>query len=247
MPVVFAYCAVTSLPLLYIGIFLVAAATIAQFSFWGNYLPRVYPIHLRGTGKASPLTWRAADRHDVRVGYRDIGDHTRSGLCAKEARVYGCSRRLCGLSRRIYCFLLASRAEARTTPRLMIAPSTPELAREQLDAHTREIVRWHFSAETGCPFWLDWARKAGWNPAEEITSFDDIIARFPPFEEEWLRDLQPELWVPRNTRADPSISSRPEAPRACLNSGSAGTITGSITVSSVRGSATSISRETITG
>jgi len=24
---------------------------VAQFSFWGNYLPRVYPIHLRGTGE----------------------------------------------------------------------------------------------------------------------------------------------------------------------------------------------------
>ena len=27
-------------------------ATIAQFSFWGNYLPRVYPVHLRGTGES---------------------------------------------------------------------------------------------------------------------------------------------------------------------------------------------------
>jgi hypothetical protein len=27
-------------------------ATIAQFSFWGNYLPRVYPTHLRGTGES---------------------------------------------------------------------------------------------------------------------------------------------------------------------------------------------------
>jgi hypothetical protein len=25
---------------------------VAQFSFWGNYLPRVYPIHLRGTGES---------------------------------------------------------------------------------------------------------------------------------------------------------------------------------------------------
>jgi MFS family permease len=25
--------------------------TVAQFSFWGNYLPRVYPTHLRGTGE----------------------------------------------------------------------------------------------------------------------------------------------------------------------------------------------------
>ena len=26
--------------------------TIAQFSFWGNYLPRVYPTYLRGTGES---------------------------------------------------------------------------------------------------------------------------------------------------------------------------------------------------
>ncbi len=34
------------------GIFLVGMATIAQMSFWGNYLPRVYPTHLRGTGES---------------------------------------------------------------------------------------------------------------------------------------------------------------------------------------------------
>ena len=33
-------------------IFLVAFMTVAQFSFWGNYLPRVYPLHLRGTGES---------------------------------------------------------------------------------------------------------------------------------------------------------------------------------------------------
>ena len=25
---------------------------MAQFSFWGNYLPRMYPTHLRGTGES---------------------------------------------------------------------------------------------------------------------------------------------------------------------------------------------------
>jgi hypothetical protein len=34
------------------GIFLVGLATISQMSFWGNYLPRVYPTHLRGTGES---------------------------------------------------------------------------------------------------------------------------------------------------------------------------------------------------
>ena len=26
--------------------------TVAQFSFWGNYLPRVFPTHVRGTGES---------------------------------------------------------------------------------------------------------------------------------------------------------------------------------------------------
>ncbi len=52
MPAVFAYAAVTSLPLLYVGIFFAGLLTVGQFSFWGNYLPRVYPIHLRGTGES---------------------------------------------------------------------------------------------------------------------------------------------------------------------------------------------------
>ena len=52
MPIVFAWIATTSLDWLYVGIFLAGFVTVAQFSFWGNYLPRVYPIHLRGTGES---------------------------------------------------------------------------------------------------------------------------------------------------------------------------------------------------
>jgi MFS family permease len=35
-----------------LGVFLAGLFTVAQFSFWGNYLPRVYPLHLRGTGES---------------------------------------------------------------------------------------------------------------------------------------------------------------------------------------------------
>jgi hypothetical protein len=31
--------------------FFAGFCTVAQLSFWGNYLPRVYPVHLRGTGE----------------------------------------------------------------------------------------------------------------------------------------------------------------------------------------------------
>ena len=34
-------------------------------------------------------------------------------------------------------------------------------AKAQLDAHTVEIVKWHFSPDTGSPFWLNWAKEAG--------------------------------------------------------------------------------------
>lgn len=41
-----------TLTLLKVGIFVAGLLTVAQFSFWGNYLPRVYPVHLRGTGES---------------------------------------------------------------------------------------------------------------------------------------------------------------------------------------------------
>jgi len=52
MPLVFGLLAVTSLKGLYVGVFFAGLLTVAQFSFWGNYLPRVYPLHLRGTGES---------------------------------------------------------------------------------------------------------------------------------------------------------------------------------------------------
>ena len=52
LPVVFAYIATRDLQWLYVGIFFAGLFTVGQFSFWGNYLPRVYPVHLRGTGES---------------------------------------------------------------------------------------------------------------------------------------------------------------------------------------------------
>ena len=34
------------------GIFVLGTVSVAQFSFWGNYLPTLYPTHLRGTGES---------------------------------------------------------------------------------------------------------------------------------------------------------------------------------------------------
>ena len=51
VPFVFYYAANTSLDLTRWGMFLAGVCTVGQLSFWGNYLPRVYPTHLRGTGE----------------------------------------------------------------------------------------------------------------------------------------------------------------------------------------------------
>jgi len=47
-----------------VGIFLYGITTIGQFSFWGNYLPRVFPTYLRGTGESfAANVGRTHDRH----------------------------------------------------------------------------------------------------------------------------------------------------------------------------------------
>jgi hypothetical protein len=84
-----------------------------------------------------------------------------------------------------------------------VPESSVQSARQQLDQHVREVVHWHFSPETGCAFWLDWAKQAGWDPRREIGSFSDLVARFPHFQDEWLRDLQPEVWVPAKFKGRP--------------------------------------------
>ena len=51
LPLVFWMAPTSSVSTLKIGMFFAGFCTVAQFSFWGNYLPRVYPTHLRGTGE----------------------------------------------------------------------------------------------------------------------------------------------------------------------------------------------------
>jgi hypothetical protein len=52
VPLVFFFPATNDLGLLQWGMFFAGLFTVGQFSFWGNYLPLVYPTHLRGTGES---------------------------------------------------------------------------------------------------------------------------------------------------------------------------------------------------
>jgi hypothetical protein len=90
-----------------------------------------------------------------------------------------------------------------------VTPSiSPELAakvkaaREELDAHTQEIVHWHFSPETGCPFWLEKAQSLKFNPLKDVKTFDDL-KKFPEFEDEWLRGGPVRRWVPKAFEKSP--------------------------------------------
>ena len=75
-------------------------------------------------------------------------------------------------------------------------------AAARLDAHTREIVAWHFDPKTGCPFWLDYASKLDWDPRNEIQCYADLD-RFDPFQDEWLRGGPVRRWVPKGLAGKP--------------------------------------------
>ena len=65
--------------------------------------------------------------------------------------------------------------------------SAVQEAGARLDTHVREIVKWHFSPESGTPFWLAWKKRQNWDPAVEVKGYEDL-KRFPNFQDEWLRD-----------------------------------------------------------
>lgn len=75
-------------------------------------------------------------------------------------------------------------------------------AQEKLDAQTREIVQWHFSPETGSPFWLEKAKTLKFDPLKEVNCFDDL-KKFPEFEDEWLRGGPVTRWLPKGLAGKP--------------------------------------------
>lgn len=76
-------------------------------------------------------------------------------------------------------------------------------AHQNLNNHLKEMIKWHFSPETGCPFWLDWLEKSDWNPIEEIQSVDDLV-KFDNFDgDTHLRDLPNDVWIPKKYQGKP--------------------------------------------
>jgi len=75
-------------------------------------------------------------------------------------------------------------------------------SRAQLDTHVRETIAWHFDPRTGCPFWLESAKRLGWDPRREVQSFADL-KKFPIFEDDWLRGGPVRRWLPQGYEGQP--------------------------------------------
>ncbi|MFE0515308.1 phenazine antibiotic biosynthesis protein [Streptomyces sp. NPDC058964] len=63
------------------------------------------------------------------------------------------------------------------------------------DEFLRAALRWHFSEETGAPFWLDRADRLEFDPRTDVRSFDDLKL-FPNLANE-LREVRAEDLIPR--------------------------------------------------
>src|ERR1051326_7058700 len=78
-----------------------------------------------------------------------------------------------------------------------LMPASPTL-----DHWVREVGDWHFDPATGTPFWMEFAKKAGWDPRREVKGFSDL-ARFGEFEADWLRGGPVPRWFPRALAGKP--------------------------------------------
>src|SRR3954453_2702157 len=86
-----------------------------------------------------------------------------------------------------------------------IPPELAEKARrakDALDEHVLKMMHWHFSPETGCPFWLERAAALNFDPRKNVKRFEDL-EKFGLFEDEWLRGGPVRRWVPKGIAHKP--------------------------------------------
>ena len=75
-----------------------------------------------------------------------------------------------------------------------VTTTDPASAASALDAHVRDIVHWHFSPETGFPYWLERAAELDFDPRRDVTQFDDP-SQFSHFDDEVLSKEDPVRFI----------------------------------------------------
>jgi phenylacetate-coenzyme A ligase PaaK-like adenylate-forming protein len=83
-----------------------------------------------------------------------------------------------------------------------VPESKIKAAKDALDAHVRDIIEWHFNPNTGCPFWLNFAKEKNLDPRKQVKSFDDLKI-FGHFEDDWLRGGPARRWLPKGLEGKP--------------------------------------------
>jgi hypothetical protein len=83
-----------------------------------------------------------------------------------------------------------------------VDPTAVRAMQEKLDAHVRDIVRWHFDPATGSPFWLERAKSFDFDPMTEVNGYKDLD-KFGFFQDEWLRGGPVRRWVPKAYEKSP--------------------------------------------
>ena len=105
------------------------------------------------------------------------------------------------------CFSAVSKVEKETCMSSVTASDglsgKIRAAQEQLDAHVRETIQWHFHESTGSPFWLAKKLELKFDPLKEVNCFQDI-QKFPLFEDEWLRGGPVRRWLPKGLAGKPA-------------------------------------------
>ncbi|QNN21654.1 long-chain fatty acid--CoA ligase [Planctomycetales bacterium ZRK34] len=73
-----------------------------------------------------------------------------------------------------------------------------------LDEHVRQIIAWHFSPETGCDHWLEFAAAADFDPLTDVQGFDDLLRLFDHFDADHVLRFEPqEKMAPKAFRGRP--------------------------------------------
>jgi hypothetical protein len=75
-------------------------------------------------------------------------------------------------------------------------PDQVKQAKDRLDAQVREVIQWHFSPQTGTPFWLNKAKEYKFDPLKDVKCYEDLKL-FGHFEDDWLRGGPVRRWVPK--------------------------------------------------
>ena len=126
---------------------------------------------------------------------------------------------------KIHSYVPSSRKASR---RLSLLPQ------ERLDAHVREIVRWHFDPATGCPFWLERASDARLRPADRGPDATAISTSSAPSRTSGCAADRCGAGCPRPTPTSRSTCSRPAAAPACPSRASRTRTSASTTRTSAR-------------